>query len=262
MVRSANSQPRIRSDGAVLANWYTSQPPVTKLLLTSVVMCTLATSLNIVSGYYMPLYWPAIWKKFHVWRLVTGFVTTHVSLNELITMVMLYYYSVDLERIEFGGRQADYAWFLIFCMGAMASVSWLTLTSQLYYGVYLAVITLWSQYRSEQIVNFFMGIKFPAKYLPYMTMGLTYVLNHGQLPSIYSMLYGFGAAHLYYYLSFDLPSHGGLNYIPTPQLVYRMFGRPRRVNVRVSSAGADSTVSDTLRRTAGGHFWGTGRSLG
>ncbi|KAJ2364855.1 hypothetical protein IW150_006374, partial [Coemansia sp. RSA 2607] len=144
MVRSGSTQQRFRSDGFALANWYGSQPPVTKLLLTCIVTCTLSASMRMVPYYYMPLYWPYVWKGFQVWRLFTGFLTTHVSLNEAIMIVALYYYSSDLESQEFGGRAADYVWFILFSMISMASVAWITNTAMLYHGLFMALLTMWS----------------------------------------------------------------------------------------------------------------------
>ncbi|KAI7835138.1 Der1-like family-domain-containing protein [Kickxella alabastrina] len=261
MVRAANSQHRATSDGARVVNWYYSTPLITRLLLTSIVACTLATSLGLINIYFMGLSWKLIWQNFHIWRLVTGFVTTSVGLNEAITVVMLYYYSSDLEQEEFSGRTADYAWFLVFCMGIMAAVSWITMTRWLFHGVFLAVATLWSLHRGEQIVNFVLGIKLPAKYLPYAVIVLEFVMKKGYLPAVYSMLYGFAAAHLYYYLSVDLPAQGGLMYVPTPQVFYRLFGSPQRIGARFASSGM-ATVGNTVhQRPGGGHFWGAGRTV-
>ncbi|KAJ1860514.1 hypothetical protein H4R99_002504 [Coemansia sp. RSA 1722] len=260
MVRAAGSGSRrsVISDGMQVTNWYNSMGIITKTLFTSVVTCTLFVSLGVVPGYYMGLYWPSIWNGFQVWRLVTGFLTTHVSLNEAIMLAALYFYSTDLETQEFGGRTADYAWFIMFSMIAMASVAWITFTSFLYHGLFLALLTMWSLHRQQQIVNFFMGIKIPAQYLPYATITLWFLIKRGKVYAILDMVYGFGAAHLYYYLSVDLPSQGSPNYIPTPQLVYRFFGQPQQV--RANGASGSNSINE---RPGGGHYWGaSGRTLG
>ncbi|KAJ1642231.1 hypothetical protein LPJ64_005902 [Coemansia asiatica] len=264
MVRASSSGSRnsVISDGARLVNWFNSLTPITKLLLCSVLTCTLSVSLRIVPGHYMGLHWPGIWNGFQIWRLLTGFLTSHVSLNEAIMLAALYYYSTDLESQEFGGRTADYAWFVLFSMIAMGSVSWITNTTFLYHGVFMALLTLWCLHRQQLIVNFFMGIKMPAQYLPYATMLLWYLLKKGNLFSVLDMIYGFGAAHLYYYLSVDLPLQGSPNYIPTPQLVYRFFGEPQRVYDNAASTGA-ALGNNSNRHPGGGHYWGTrGRTLG
>ncbi|KAJ1723689.1 hypothetical protein LPJ53_001970 [Coemansia erecta] len=263
MVRSGSTQQRFRSDGSAIANWYSSLPPVTKQLLTCVVTCTLTVSMRMVPSHYMPLYWPWVWKGFQVWRLFTGFLTTHVSLNEAIMIVALYYYSSDLESQEFAGRTADYVWFILFSMISMASIAWITTTTLLYHGLFMSLLTMWSLHREQTIVNFFMGIKFPAQYLPYATMLLWFILKRGNLVAILGMIYGFGAAHLYYYLVVDLPSQGGVNYIPTPQLIYRIFGQPQRVSSRMASTGSATPGNTVHQRPGGGHFWGSsGRTLG
>ncbi|KAJ2762218.1 hypothetical protein IWQ56_005095 [Coemansia nantahalensis] len=140
----------------------------------------------------------------------------------------------------------------------MASVSWITQTTLLSDGLLLAVTTLWALHRADQIVSFFLGIRFPARYLPYALMGMDFVLG-ARVP--FAMVYGWAAAQAYYYLSVDLPAQGGLNYIPTPQLVYRLVGQPPRVGARPLSTGFASTSQPVHQRPGGGHNWGQGRRL-
>ncbi|KAJ2895860.1 hypothetical protein GGI21_005100, partial [Coemansia aciculifera] len=180
--------------------------------------------------------------------------------NAIVMFIMLYQYSVDLERQEFGGRTADFAWFITFCMGVMSALAWLTQTMCLAEGVLMTVITLWSLHRQEQTVSFYFGFRFPARYLPYATIAFEYVLDRGTIP--FGMVYGWMAAHFYYYLSVDLPSRGGLNYIPTPQLFYRYLGQVRRANPRTTTSGTASTSDTIHQRPGGGHFWGAGRTMG
>ncbi|KAJ2056980.1 hypothetical protein GGI17_005892 [Coemansia sp. S146] len=253
----------VSSDASQLASWYASVPVVTRALVTATITTTIAARLRVINPFTLGLYWPLIWNKFHIWRLLTGFFVHkfNVSLFNIIVMsIMLYQYTVDLERGEFAGRTADFAWFIVFCMGAMSAVTWLTQTMCLAEGVLIAVITLWSLHRQEQIVSFYFGFKFPARYLPYVTIAFEYVLDHGTIP--FGMVYGWMAAHLYYYLSVDLPSQGGLNYIPTPQLFYRYIGQVRRANAQTTSSGSATTSNLYHQRPGGGHFWGTGRTMG
>ncbi|KAJ2823936.1 hypothetical protein GGI24_003542 [Coemansia furcata] len=253
----------VSSDASQLASWYASVPVCTRALVTATVATTLSARLQFFGPYSLGLYWPLIWNRFHIWRLVTGFFMHKLGinfLNVIIMFVMLYQYTVDLERGEFAGRTADFAWFVTFCMATMSALAWLTQTMFLAEGVLIAVITLWSLHRQEQIVSFYLGFKFPARYLPYVTIGLEYVLAHGNVP--YGMVYGWMAAHLYYYLSVDLPSQGGLNYIPTPQLFYRYIGQARRADPRTTTSGSASTSNAYHQRPGGGHFWGAGRTMG
>ncbi|KAJ2687493.1 hypothetical protein IWW39_002907 [Coemansia spiralis] len=253
----------VSSDATQLAAWYASVPVITRTLVTATVATTLAARLYLVSPYLLGLYWPPIWNRFQIWRLVTGFFVhkSHIHFfNIMFMFIMLYQYTIDLERGEFAGRGADFAWFIVFCMSTMSGLAWLTSTISLAEGVLLAVITLWSLHRQEQIVSFYFGFKFPARYFPYTIIALEFVLDHGSIP--YAMVYGWVAAHLYYYLSVDLPSQGGLNYIPTPQLFYRYIGQVRRANAQTTTSGTATTTNLYHQRPGGGHFWGTGRTIG
>ncbi|KAJ2712675.1 hypothetical protein H4R19_002635 [Coemansia spiralis] len=248
----------VSSDGAQIANWYRSLPPCTRFILGATVTLTLLCGVQMVGWYRVLLHWPPVIKQFQVWRLVTTFLVTSLGLNGAIHVIMLYRHSLALEKEEFAGRTADYAWFLVFTGLLMLSMSWITQTTLLSDGLLLALTTLWALHRANQIVSFFLGIRFPARYLPYALMGMDFVLS-ARVP--YAMVYGWGAAQAYYYLSVDLPAQGGLNYIPTPQLMYRLVGQAPRVGARGLSSGVATTSQPIHQRPGGGHNWGQGRRL-
>ncbi|KAJ1904909.1 hypothetical protein LPJ81_002220 [Coemansia sp. IMI 209127] len=214
----------------------------------------------IVNPYLFAFSWTQIWTKFQIWRVLTAVLMFPLNLHGLFCVIMLYQYSNDLERQEFAGRTADYAWFLIFCTAAMYPGHWLSESIYFADGLLMAVTTLWALHRPNTIVKFMFAFQFPARYLPYVLMSIEYLLVRHSFP--YSMAYGWGATQLYYYLAVDLPARGGINYIPTPQLVYRMLGQVRRANNRHASSGVASTSNPIHQAPGGGHFWGTGRRLG
>ncbi|KAJ2341914.1 hypothetical protein GGF43_006059, partial [Coemansia sp. RSA 2618] len=246
MARQAQSSGGIGSDGAQIARWFSALPVCTRFLVEATGVLTLLCGMQLVPGYYVFLDWQSVTKKFQLWRLVTTFLTTGLSINGIIHMVMLYRHSIALEQGEFGGRTADYAWFVTFCMILMAGMSFVTRTLLLSDGLLLALVTLWSLHRANQIVKFFLGIQFPARYLPYAMMAMDFLLGHGGFP--YAAFFGWLSAQAYYYLSVDLPAQGGINYIPTPQLVYRIFGQVRRNDPRGSNARMASTSNPVSQR--------------
>ncbi|PIA15442.1 DER1-domain-containing protein [Coemansia reversa NRRL 1564] len=264
MVRAApsNSSNRggIRSDGAQIAEWFGSIPFCTRYLLGTTGLITLLCGLHVVPMYQLVLLWPQIIQQFQVWRTLTTFLLSSLSINGLLHIIMLYQHSLALETEEFAGRTADYAWFLIFSMLSILSVSWITGSMVHSYGLLLAIVTLWALRRSEQTVKFFLGFKFPARYLPYALMGFDCLMNGGQIP--FSMVYGWGAAQAYYYLSVELPAQGRLNYIPTPQFVYRMFGMANRTGPGSARTASSGRTTGSQRPGGDGHFWGSGRRMG
>ncbi|KAJ2777586.1 hypothetical protein H4R18_005076 [Coemansia javaensis] len=259
MVRPAENRSSVRSDGAQLAHWYRTLPTCTRFLLGSTCTLSLACAFGLVYPGRLALYWPAVMGRFQVWRLVTSFLFVLPGINGLIHIIMLFRHSHALETEEFARRTADYAWFLLFCGFLIAGVSWITATGMLSGGLLLALVTLWSLHRAEQTVSFLLGIRFPARYLPYAMIGLDFVLDGGVMPL--ASLYGWGAAQAYYYLSVDLPAQGGLNYIPTPQLVYRLLGQARRTDPRTVSVGYATSGQPIHQQPGGGHNWGSGRRL-
>ncbi|KAJ1798967.1 hypothetical protein LPJ59_002156 [Coemansia sp. RSA 2399] len=248
------------SDGAQIANWFSNVPTCTRFLLAGTIAVSIMAGLWIVNPYLFAFSWTQIWTKFQIWRVLTAVLMFPLNLHGLFCVIMLYQYSNDLERQEFAGRTADYAWFLIFCTAAMYPGHWLSESTYFADGLLMAVTTLWALHRPNTIVKFMFAFQFPARYLPYVLMSIEYLLVRHSFP--YSMAYGWGATQLYYYLAVDLPARGGINYIPTPQLVYRMLGQVRRANNRHASSGVASTSNPIHQAPGGGHFWGTGRRLG
>ncbi|KAJ2550297.1 hypothetical protein IWW35_003357 [Coemansia sp. RSA 1878] len=259
MVRQAPPSRGMSSDGAQIARWFSALPVCTRFLIEATGVLTLVCGLHLLPGHYMALYWQSVMRQFQLWRIVTNFLVTGLTIGGVIHMVLLYRHSLALEKEEYGGRTADYAWFIMFCMILMTCLSWFTSTPVLSDGLLLSLVTLWSLHRADQIVNFFLGIQFPARYLPYAMMTMDFLFIGG-FP--YAAFYGWMSAQAYYYLSVDLPSQGGLNYIPTPQLVYRVFGQVRRNDPHAPNARMASTNNPIPQRPGGGNFWGQGRRLG
>ncbi|KAJ1742886.1 hypothetical protein LPJ79_003746 [Coemansia sp. RSA 1821] len=259
MARQAQPTRGISSDGAQIAQWFSSLPVCTRFLLEATGTLTLVSGLGLLPGYHLLLLWELVTKQFQIWRLVTTFLVTRLSINGFIHLVMLHRYSLAVEKEEFGGRTADYVWFLMVCMISMLGMSWITQTMLLANGLLLAIATLWSLHRAEQTVRFVFGITFPARYLPYALMALNLLLNQGVFP--FASFYGWLSAQAYYYLSVDLPARGGLNYIPTPQFVYRIFGQVHRSDPRSTGIRMATLSNPVSQRPGGGHSWGQGRRL-
>ncbi|ORX70578.1 DER1-domain-containing protein [Linderina pennispora] len=205
--------------------WYASLPPITRTVLTGIVGTTFAAGLGVVPYHHLILYWPFVYQKFHIWRIVTTFLADRISLNLVLNMIFFYRDSTDLETQIFAGRKADYTWFLLLSMAMTLKRSLL-----------LSVVMLWSLFS-------------------------------------YAMVYGALAGRAYYYLATELPAQGGLDYIRTPQFLYRLLGETpsagpgtmRSVSgatdlrTRYTSSGARAAP---VNRTPGsGHNWGTGRRL-
>ncbi|KAJ1938604.1 hypothetical protein EC988_007540 [Linderina pennispora] len=273
MVRPAggNQTSNQSSVANAFKEWYASLPPITRTVLTGIVGTTFAAGLGVVPYHHLILYWPFVYQKFHIWRIVTTFLADRISLNLVLNMIFFYRDSTDLETQIFAGRKADYTWFLLLSMAMTLSVSWITNTMMLTESLLLSVVMLWSLYHREQIVSFLFGFRFPAMYLPYALIAADWIGRGGRFS--YAMVYGALAGRAYYYLATELPAQGGLDYIRTPQFLYRLLGETpsagpgtmRSVSgatdlrTRYTSSGARAAP---VNRTPGsGHNWGTGRRL-
>ncbi|KAJ1940265.1 hypothetical protein FBU59_003863 [Linderina macrospora] len=274
MARPASGNNQTSNQNSIsyaLKEWYASLPPVTRVVLTAIIGTTFAAGLGVVPYHHLFLYWPYVYQKFHIWRLVTTFLVDRISLALVFNMIFFYRDSSDLETRVFAGRKADYTWFLMLSMAMTLSVSWITNTVMLSDSLLLSVVMLWSLYHREQIVSFIFGFRFPAMYLPYVLIATDWLIHGGILP--YAMVYGAMAGRAYYYLATELPAQGGLDYIRTPQILYRLLGETPssgRGTMRSASGATDYRTRYTssgaraapVNRTPGsGHNWGTGRRL-
>ena len=136
----------------------------------------------------------------------------------------------------------------------------------------LAFAYTFAQENPANNVSFFI-LSFPAKYLPYAMLFMTFVMGGPEAAK--HQVTGLIAAHLYDFLTRIWPTFGGgNNLIRTPLFIQRLFGEgqgPRTGTVRGhgtafaarSSSGAQA-AQGSAGRAGGGTFtsgfssWGTG----
>ncbi|PVU95876.1 hypothetical protein BB561_001550 [Smittium simulii] len=220
-------------------------PIITRSLLLSVATVTLGSIFMNVSYSYLSLNWGLVIYRFED--------------------------SLTLETTIFKNRAADYAWFLTFCSGITLVLCYLNPAFLLVKSVIMAVIEIWTLYNSDKIVSLLGIVKMKAQYFPYVMLGIEFFSDGGRMP--YAMIYGYGAARLYYYLTVEYPQHGGTrNFVQTPQFYYRIFGNTAQSEIEDSSYKVYAPTGKTLntsKASAGyssgmnsnSHFWGKGKKL-
>ena len=91
----------------------------------------------------------------------------------------------------------------------------------------LALMYTYSQVNRGKKIKFFV-VSFDAKYLPYVTLFLTWILESPQAMILQAV--GIPAAHLYDFLTLLWPTFGGgKNIVQTPSFLARWFGSDRSV---------------------------------
>lgn len=73
-------------------------PPISKVLIVTMVGMVFAETMKILGPYEYALAWPLVWNKFHVWRLVSGALYPGPpSWGALVQIFMIGMYSIRYE---------------------------------------------------------------------------------------------------------------------------------------------------------------------
>lgn len=257
------SKGRMTSD---IGSWYHGIPQITRWWFTACVVVPLAARFGIVNGMWFILDWDLFFGKFQIWRAVTCAiyypVTPQTGFHYLITLYFLYSYSSRLETGVFAGRQADYAYLVLFTWSIAVILALALQIMIIFEAMMFTVLYIWCQINREQIVSFYFGSQFKASHLPWVLLAFNFILRG----SIMLELLGIFIGHLYFFLKFKYPiDFGGASFLDTPDFMYRLF---RDTQSRVSGFG----VAPTSRRRdddnqgggggGGAHRWGRGQRLG
>ncbi|EME43163.1 hypothetical protein DOTSEDRAFT_72519 [Dothistroma septosporum NZE10] len=164
-----------------------------------------------------------------IWRLVTSFFVTGPQLGLIMDPFFLYHYSSQLEtgspRFSTPGAYAFYILFVstVILLTGGFYLGGITLLNPLS----MALIYTFAQDDPNRVVQFFI-VQMPAKYLPYASLAITYLMA-GQYATLVQAT-GILAAHLYDFLDRIWPRFGsGPKLIQVPQWIQRQFAAPAGV---------------------------------
>lgn len=253
--------------GNGIDTWYFSLPPITRTYGTIVFAFTTLVSLGFISPVHFALFWPMVYKKLEVWRLLTNFFFIgKFSFPFVIKMLWIANYGVALERQAYTFDPADYLYML-----CVTSVT-LLLTTLVIPMVFCAeslvfvLLYLWSRHFPEQQVSLYGLIQIQSFYLPFAFMGLSFIMGQ----SIMGDILGIVAGHVYYFFKELYPRQGGREFLATPEWF------KNTANHYLPQADGYGGVAPPPRRDAGGApqppppqadpgfraFGGSGRRLG
>ncbi|CAN0116814.1 unnamed protein product, partial [Phaeothamnion confervicola] len=197
--------------------WYQGLPPVTKGLLTSIMVVFGLYALGAITPYKLALLWQPMWKGFEIWRPFTSAIFLGgPSIKFLIQVMLMYQYSLRYEEEPFntggGGGSADYACMLLFGIAVMDTLSLAFfslpfLSSPLMY----YIIYVWSRKSPDTPVSYW-GVVVQAVYAPWVLLAFNVVTGD----SVFAPLLGIGVGHLFYFLVDVLPDSHGVDKVSTP----------------------------------------------
>ena len=123
----------------------------------------------------------------------------------------------------------------------------------------MSVIYVYCMINQDQIVSFWFGTRFKARYLPWALFGVNFMLGGGGISELIGILVG----HMYYFVMMKYPAEQGVTLLQTPQFLYSYFPNsrptvfvaPNRPTQPVSNASQAPTNTPTS------YNWGRGRRL-
>ncbi|PWN53430.1 DER1-domain-containing protein [Violaceomyces palustris] len=211
-------------------------PPVTRTLIFSTALVTVPCLLAIANPYNYLLWWPAIWKKYQVWRIYTSFFYGGSGLPLLFDTFLLYRNSSDLEINHFFRRTSSYVYALLIMSASILVLNYPLGSTVLFNPMLNALTYLWSRTNPHSRVSFFGLINCPAPWLPYAYLLLDLVRGGPGL--VIQSATGLVSAHLYWFLSQILPSTDGgrgPRLVQTPESLQRLL--PDSVDPSVRGSG-------------------------
>lgn len=123
----------------------------------------------------------------------------------------------------------------------------------------LSILYVYCMINQDQIVSFWFGTRFKARYLPWALFGMKVLLGGSGLKELLGILVG----HLYYFVMMKYPADQGVTLLQTPQIFYKYFPNnqqatyvapERLVRQQGPQSGAESSAPTSYN-------WGRGRRL-
>jgi hypothetical protein len=180
-----------------LGIFFSSVPPVTRTItLTSLVMAGL-NSLHIIPITAYTCYFPYVWQKFEIHRLLTSFLIPNPqAMQGMMEIYMVYSFSKGIEEGKFKKNLPDFIYYFAIVLPIILSGAYLFMPPlySLSPALLSALTFTWSLMNYNQQVNFyFMPIK--ASLLPAVSLGFRLLVDGYE--SFLLALLGFAAAYVY-----------------------------------------------------------------
>lgn len=123
----------------------------------------------------------------------------------------------------------------------------------------MSVIYVYCMINQDQIVSFWFGTRFKARYLPWALFGMNFLLGGGGMSELIGILVG----HLYYFVMMKYPAEQGVTLLQTPQILYNYLPNTQATPYVVPDRPSRPVPRPTSAASAGptGYNWGRGRRL-
>ncbi|KAG7984158.1 hypothetical protein I3843_04G144300 [Carya illinoinensis] len=227
------------------AEYYKSLPPITKAYGTLCLLTTTAYQFGLVDPRYIALFYKPVFTQFQVWRLITNFFFLgKFSINFGIRLLMIARYGVQLEKVPFNRRTADFLWMMIFGAFSLLVLAAIPIFWTPLLGVSLVFMLLyvWSREFPNAQISIYGLVTLKAFYLPWAMLALDVIFGSPIIPDLLGII----AGHLYYFLTVLHPLAGGRNILKTPTWVHKLVAR-WRIGAPPTSAQPERTTGAAFR---------------
>lgn len=123
----------------------------------------------------------------------------------------------------------------------------------------MSVIYVYCMINQDQIVSFWFGTRFKARYLPWALFGVNFLLGGGGISELVGIIVG----HLYYFVMMKYPADQGVTLLQTPQILYNYFPNDRPAAFVPPNRPTRPSATDPAPATNAptSYNWGRGRRL-
>nr|AHL28475.1 Der1 [Chromera velia] len=243
-------------------NWYKNLPIVTKIIVTTIFIVTVAVVLGLFTPAIMLLDFGLITARLHLWRLFTNFFWLGgFSIHWIFQMYFLCHFSTRLENNEvFKQEPGDYLFFILIQMLTLDVLSlvleWPRGMPVLGPSLSFAIIYYWSKREPFSYLSYW-GFSLQSYQFPFALMFLNILMGG----SVWTDLLGLASGHLYYFVKEILPGQYDISFISTPGFLHSAVQtvaekvQPRGNVIRMQPQQAQA-------QAGGGFFGGRGHRLG
>lgn len=204
---------------------YTSVPIVTRCYLTAVFLIALGQTYGLLSPMSLYFSWDLVFRHGEWWRLATTFCYYGpLGVNFFFHVRSIYVFFAKMEEHFYYNKTHDFLYTILKVCGLVMLLTPAMMFPFLSSCFTFAMLYLYSRRYPDEHLVIYGIIPAPAPYMPYIILGLSFILNGSEASGLVQDLIGILAGHIVWYASDVLPLIIGFDPTLPPAKVRRLFG--------------------------------------
>ncbi|KAJ5067260.1 der1-like protein derlin [Anaeramoeba ignava] len=228
----------------MFGNLQTQFPPITKWWTISIVAITVLSSLGIIQAASLLYFFPFVWYKLEIWRIVTSFLYLGPPSFSFLMGILFFFASVGRAETMFF-ELYDFVYMSIIFAGFLLFIASFIPLGILAPGFSFACLYYYCRKNPNGVQSVYGIFTVPTKYFPWISLVISLLM--GGLPIV--QFFGLLVAHFYFVMKTYYP-----NYIQTPNFLKQLFPS-RNFRVREDNLRQNIPQNDPFP-------WGHGQRLG